>query len=307
MRSVVPVALLVLTSFLMAGCAKDGGEDELHYVCADGKEIHADDHPEANATQASDLAKFCAKSTTTGSRSNSTSQAPNVSPILILNITDNGGNATNVTLLDGNLTFSAEGSSDPDGSIAGIAVTITDSNTTKTATLYDAAKKEFKSATFTFDRPGPVNVTVAMVDDRAGFSVNQTKVYVNQVIQLGASNIQAGPAPVGFDSCTGGTDVGPVNGDLYEASFYKKNSINVVAGVTMIEAVDDAATQLTICGPDDQAKSEQGNPTATAPGTELPPPSGVASYYVTSYADEPQTMTAPLVTVHYEPQTAAAA
>lgn len=307
MRSVVPVAILVLSSLLLAGCSGGDGDKELRYVCANGTEINADDHPEANATKAEDLAKFCPKTSTTGSKSNTTSQAPNVPPVLVLNITDGGGNVTNVILLDGNLTFDATGSSDPDGSIAGIAVTITDSNTTKTATLYDAAKKEFKSATFTFDRPGPVNVTVAMVDERAGFTVNQTHVYVNQVVQATAATIQFPSPGAGFDDCTGGQDQGPVNGDLYEAQFYKKNSFTVVPGVTKIVAVDDADTVLTICGPDDLAKSEPGNPTETFPDAELPPPSGIAGYYVTSYANGPGESTAPVVTVHYEPQAAAAA
>src|SRR5688572_29100225 len=162
MRS-VPVAILLSTAFLLAGCSGGDGGDELHYVCSNGTEIHADDHPEVNATKAEDLAKFCpGGSTSTGSRSNTTSAAPNVPPTLVLKITNPDGEETPVTLVDGNLTFDATGSTDSDGSVAGIAVTVTDSNVTRTATLYDAAKKQFTTATFMFDRPGPVNVTVAM-------------------------------------------------------------------------------------------------------------------------------------------------
>lgn len=308
MRS-VPVAILLSTAFLLAGCSGGDGE-ELHYVCADGKEIHADDHPEANATKAEDLAKFCAKPTTSGSRSNSTSSAPNVSPILVLSITDPGGNVTPVTLLDGNLTFDATGSSDPDGTIAGIAVTVTDSNTTRTATLYDAAKKEFKSATFNFDRPGPVNVTVAMVDDRAGFTVNQTKVYVNHMQRIGGENIQVpGGAdfPAENDACTGSSE------DLLDASYFKSPSFILVAGATKVDVTAvDSNLVMTICDPSGTPVSEeyQQGSVSTLPDAVLPPPAGTESYTVGAYAAAaPQqgTSTAMDVLVHYEPQEAAAA
>src|SRR5688572_529771 len=124
MRS-VPVAILLSTAVLLAGCS-GGGEDDLHYTCPGGAEVHGEDHPDANTT--TDLAKFCPGSTTSGSRSNTTSQAPNVLPTLLLTITDDNGTETPVTLKGGNLTFDAAGSTDSDGSIAGIAVTVTDSN-----------------------------------------------------------------------------------------------------------------------------------------------------------------------------------
>lgn len=304
MRSVVPVAILVLSSLLLAGCSGGDGDEELHYVCANGTEIHADDHPEANATKAEDLAKFCPKSSTSGSQSNTTSQAPNVPPVLVLNITDFGGNATNVVMLDGNLTFSAVGSSDSDGTIAGIAVTVTDSNTTRTATLYDAGKKEFKSATFTFDRPGVVNVTVAMVDDRAGFTVNQTHVYVNHEQVVGGANIH-GPTPLPVTECDG-------SDPLLFSAFFKEYSFTVVANASFIEAVATDGS-ITICGPHPaegepgEVLSNTGTEVITNPGVALPVPVGVQSYYLGATAGAPNTAVTATVIVHYEPDTRAAA
>jgi major membrane immunogen (membrane-anchored lipoprotein) len=312
MRSAVSVAILVCTSFLLAGCADGDKDDDLHYVCSNGVEVHSDDHPDANVTTAEDLAQFCPGSST-GTRTNTTTQAPNVLPILVLNVTDDGGNATSVTMLDGNLTFSAEGSSDPDGTIAGIAVTVTDSNTTRTATLYDTGKGQFKSATFKFDRAGVVNVTVAMVDDRAGFTVNQTHVYVNELIQSQGASVALPRPPDGFEDCGGATETGVVEGDLYEAQFYKEFSFSLAAGATKIEASDPAGNiLLTICSPVDVAVSGgPANPTMTTADANLTAPVGTEAYYVAAYmaTDDPTPGgqdAAPVIIIHYEPQTDAA-
>jgi hypothetical protein len=296
------VALLVASSALLDGCA-DSGDDHGHFVCADGTEIHADEHPAVNSTE--ELAKHCPK-TGTGTRSatNTTTQAPNVLPTLVLTVTDDLGNATLVTLLDGNLTFSAAGSSDPDGRITGIAVSVTDSNTTRTASLFDPVAGTFQSATFNFDRPGIVNVTVAMVDDRAGFVVNQSFVYVNQVVQSASQTIML-PRPVaGFADCGGSQDV-------IEAQFYKEFSFPVMPGATLIQASDaSSSARLTICNAADESLSgAPANPTQTTPGTPIPPPVGIETYYVAAHISgaAAQVVVAPLITIHYEPQEAAPA
>lgn len=309
MRS-VPVAILVSSAFLLAGCSGGDGDD-LHYVCANGLEIHGEDH--ANATKVEDLAKFCPKSSTSGSKSNSTSAAPNVLPTLVLKITDMGGNVTPITLLDGNLTFDATGSTDPDGTIAGIAVTVTDSNTTRTATLYDSGKKQFKTATFTFDRPGVVNVTVAMVDDRAGFTVNQTHVYVNEVVVTSAYQMNG----IGGEGLGNQCDDGDVFDALTSSNFYKELNFNTVAGLTWIEATVTDDALITICTPHPDANDVEtgGTPVSpqaagavqSTPGTVLPPANGTQTYYLAAYSAGPQSNVQGTVTIHYEPDTRAAA
>jgi hypothetical protein len=307
MRVAVSVAILVSASFLLAGCSKSGEGDELHYQCPGGVEIHQDDHPSANTT--TDLAKFCPRSSTSGSKSNSTTSAPNKLPTLVLKITDMDGAESPVTLLDGNLTFDATGSTDSDGSIAGIAVTVTDSNTTRTGTLYDAAKKQFNKVTFRFDRAGVVNVTVAMVDDRAGFTVNQTHVYVNTEQHVGVSTVNfpmGNQLPTGADECDGGDP-------LVDAQYFTPVSFDVSAGATRIDATSvspDAV--LTICKPEGESAHTPVSPQATHevttdPGVELPAPIGIAHYQVGVYngGTSPQMPNAMVVVVHYEPQTAA--
>lgn len=307
MRAAVLVALLVTSAALLAGCSGKKQDDNHSFTCPNGTTLDLEKFPDHHNATFSPVS-HCPHAST--SASNSTSEAPNQLPILKLKITD-GKNETSVTLKDGNLTFDATGSSDPDGQVTGIAVTVQDSNTTRTATLFDAAKKIFKPATFKFDRPGPVNVTVAMVDDRAGFSVNQTHVYVNhlqakegQVIHLPS---QGGAAPAGMDPCKGASGTAS-EGAIVDANYFKSIDFDLFAGATRVDvtAAEGASAHLTICTPDDAALGSGDGTATTDPGVALPPPAGVASYSVGVYSnDKPEMSTAMTVLVHYEPQKAA--
>jgi hypothetical protein len=305
MRSVL-VAILVTSAAFLAGCSDKGDGHEDHYACPDGTELDLEEFPDHHNDTFNPLA-HCPKG---GSGTNTTGSAPNVLPTLVLTTTDDGGNVTNVTMLDGNLTFSAEGSTDSDGSITGIAVSVTDSNTTRTASLYDAATKSFKSASFNFDRAGVVRVTVAMVDDRAGFTVNQSKVYVDEEQQIGGANVQLPAPPAGMETC-GGMD------DLLEASFYKEFTFAVVDNATWVEASSsNEAAELTICGPKAEGEdtsevlSDSGNPVETTEGVALPAAGGVSSYYIAAVLSDPTGANSAVpvtVIVHYGPRPAAAA
>ena len=308
MRSVL-VALLVSTTALLAGCSDDGGHEHDAYTCPDGTELDLTDFPDHDNETFNPLSK-CPKT----SGGNSTSSAPNVLPTLSLSVKDDGGNETLVTMLGGNLTFSAEGSTDSDGSITGIAVSVTDSNTTRTASLYDAAAKAFKPATFKFDRPGVVNVTIAMVDDRAGFSVNQSNVYVNHPQLVGTGVQITGPDPVigGNDPCTGaeGDTQGIVGGTVVDSNYFKSVSFAIVGNATFVEATSTGGDlQMTICSPEGAPLSDEkvSGTVTTLPGTALPPAPGTTSYSVGVYASAPPQQSAEMmVVVHYEPQTAEA-
>ncbi len=309
MRSAVSVALLVATASLLAGCSGNGGGDDIHVTCPDGKELHSEDY--ANVTTTPDLLKKC--SGTGGTRTNTTTQAPNQLPVLVLKTTDSGGNATNVTTLNGNVTFDATGSSDPDGTITGIAVTVQDSNTTRTASLYDAGKKQFKTATFKFDRSGPVNVTVAMVDDRAGFAVTQTKVFVNHPQDLGSHTFAVGDPSKSFDTeghCTGFAEENTPDQTASDALVYMEFSVAVGPGATFIEVTRNSGTaQMTICDPNDVAVSDSSDEDTVVSNKPLPPATGIKGYRVSVYstAAGAQNEVALSAVVHYEPQAAAPA
>ncbi len=312
MRSAVFVAILVATSALLAGCSSKKDDDhEDAYTCPDGTVLDLEQFPDHHESTFNPLS-HCPKK---GSSSNSTSLAPNVLPMLKLKVTDDGGNATNVTMLDGNLTFDATGSMDMDGQITGIAVSVTDSNTTRTASLFDATTKAFKTAKFKFDRPGVVNVTIALVDDRAGFTVNQTKVYVNHPQAIASQNIQLGGGSQLVDSTCGGMaddPSGTIQGNLYESPMYKEYPFALYEGATFVEATSTGG-DITICSPhvegafDSTPVSERGAG-ATTSNAALPAPVGTQSYYVSAtLGPGPGADVAVSVVVHYEPQAAAAA
>jgi hypothetical protein len=321
MRALLVAALVFVAA--LAGCSgkKGDADEDLHYKCSDGTEVHSDDYAEAleNLTEDSQIKDFlktkCPKSGSgTGSKSNSTSLAPNVLPILKLNVTDAGGNATLVTLKGGNLTFSAAGSSDPDGTISAIAITVKDSNQTRTRSLYDATTKKFTSAKFVFDRAGPVNVSVAMVDDRAGFTTNVSHVYINEKFHIEAP---LDPDPqVANDACEGarptfGTAGQEGSGPVVDSRYFKSATFTVSGVAQYIEATPTKA-KVTICDPEYAPISDAKQTTTVLSNNAepLPPPLGAKAYSVGMYLASPGapgTATSVDVTVHYDPRPAAAA
>lgn len=322
MRALLVATLVIVAA--MAGCTgkKGDADDELHYECDDGTEIHADDYEGVLNETASDedvldflKTKCKATGTGTGSKSGSTSLAPNKLPILVMKVMDFGGNETKVTMLDGNLTFDATGSSDPDGQVSAIAISVTDSNTTRTKALYDGAKKAFTPATFTFDRPGIVNVTVAMVDDRAGFNNSVFQVYVNHEQVLDGATISGVPGGIPDNDsfthpCTGAQGALEASGSIVDAQYFDDPSFTVVAGASFIEAIPGEDTLVTICSPDRSVISDDtksADPITSNNAEQLPAPPSTENYFLGLYAAGPNTESSATVIVHYEPREAAPA
>jgi hypothetical protein len=320
MRALLVAAVVFVAA--LAGCSGKKGDDDhdhLTYTCSNGKVISEEDYEDVLENVTVDFLKTkCPKNggTGTGNTTGGTTLAPNKLPVLMMNVTDFGGNATMVTLLNGNLTFSAAGSSDPDGMITAIAISVTDSNTTRTKSLYNAATKSFTPANFKFDRAGRVNVSVQMVDDRAGFNGSVFQVYVNQQQTLGNSQLSGppgGPADSEVtDPCRGaqGGDLG-ASGAIIDGAYFKLATINTAQAPSFIEAVPGEDTLVTICDPDGNAISsptKSSDPVITNNEEPLPmPASGIKNYGVGLYAGSAQVTVTVLVTVHYEPKPAAAA
>lgn len=318
MRALLVAAVVFVAA--LAGCSgKKGGEehDHLTYTCSNGTVISEEDYEDVLENVTVDFLKTkCPKGTGTGTGNGTgtNSAAPNKLPILKLNVTDFGGNATNVTLLDGNLTFSAAGSSDPDGAISAIAISVTDSNTTRTKSLYNAATKTFTPATFSFDRAGPANVSVQMVDDRAGFNGSIFQVYVNQIQVLGKADLQPQPAtgaPLAHP-CNGARQQFGDQGPIIDNTYFYPGPISTAAAPSFIEAIPNDRTAITICDPADNPISEvRVNKAITTNNMDGPlplPASGTDNYsvgvYVTNGAPADASVT---VIVHYEPRPAAPA
>lgn len=308
MRVAFLAASLILVAAL-AGCAGKDKDTDFHVTCADGTELHSEDF--SNVTTNADLLKKCPGATVTRTTTTSTPSAPNVLPVPALEVSDNG-TVTRVTLIGGNLTFDASNSTDADGNITGVAVSVTDSNQTRTASLYDPVKKQFKTATFKFDRPGAVTVTLAVVDDRAGFATNVSKVYVNEQIAKGGASItlpEAALAEEGsplHDVCLGAS-ASPLgtSGPVVDSQYFARESIPLQANATFIEVVSEEDVVMTICNPEGTPVSDELVEGTVVSNQPIPlPASGTDNYEVAFYATAPGATTAVTITVHYEPAAA---
>lgn len=281
------VALLMI-SLAFAGCFGGGDEPEEH-SCDDG---HMDEDCPGNTTTTAPP----------GTNTTTTPPAPNMPPVAALDIFDAGGNATQVTLLGGSLTFDGSASEDPDGEVTEMAVILTDSNGTRSAQLIQNG--QFTQATFTFDRPGVVSVIANVLDDRGDRASLTTEVYVNHPQSLGSFKFNGANPALHATDCEGPA------GDIIDANYIKSFTFDVKAGATFVEATVEAggdvgAARFAICDPDQVAISEE----ATAPesvttneGTEF---TASLDYAVWVVSDAPQTDAKPTVIVHYEPVSAA--
>jgi hypothetical protein len=146
-----------------------------------------------------------------------------------------------------------------------------------------------------------VKVTVAMVDDRAGFTVNKTTVYVDET-DTATQQVQL----------PGGDQVGsPCKGrsqPLVDNSYAKDFNFNVVANASFVEATTPQGASLTICSPTLEVLSSasEGSSVITDKGVPIPATKGTDSYRVYATVDAgatPNTAVTVTTVVHYEPDT----
>ncbi|MFO1534327.1 MAG: hypothetical protein ABR586_01545 [Thermoplasmatota archaeon] len=242
----------------------------------------------------------------TGVQTNTTTQAPNVPPIVKLASTDTNGTATNVTMVGGSLTFSAVGSSDPDGDgLSAVAIVAQDANRTFPPGVLFAAGK-YTSVTYKFDRPGVVNVTVSGIDVRGDLTTLKSQVYVDETFSVLSKTLEA-PAPT-----SSATDCkGPTGNAITDAFVYDLKPFSVQKGVQSIVATHASGKgTFAICGPDGTAVSGEGSDDTPAETTAaLAAPTGLQTYNVGFMVDAsaPHSAVGVTVVVHYEPKPAAAA
>ncbi|HEX2066005.1 MAG TPA: hypothetical protein VHI93_04250 [Candidatus Thermoplasmatota archaeon] len=248
--------------------------------------------------------------TGTHTHTNTSAPAPNLPPVVVLRVTNANGTATNVTLAGGNLTFDASASSDPDDGLSQMAIVAQDANQTYAPrVLY--ANGRFTSATYTFDRPGVVNVTVSAIDVRGNLTTLKRQVYVNEQVTLTSQSIaipSAGGVPSAPTDCAGpGSSHVGGEGSALDAASFDHQPFTVTKGVQSITATWVAGDgQFAIClrkaDGTATAVSGVGNKDTPAQTTgAVQAPQGLDTYEIGFTANAPRETVTVAVVVHYEP------
>jgi len=243
MRANTLLLMLILAIVPLSGCLGFGGDD-------DKEDTHADDCDGLTGAEHDachdEAGNMTATSTGTGSQSNTTtSETPNVRPTAVLTLTDDAGNVlgnTSYILPGQNITFSAEGSEDPDGTIDLIGLTVKDNNGTRNAQLLvDGA---FVPAKFQFNHVGTIQVSISVLDNRGERTELATTAYVD-------SQATGSGSAVLFDPLSSGCSAGPDSGTpLIDEMFFAKETFQVSAGATWISVVSTGTSSVAICAPD---------------------------------------------------------
>lgn len=295
MRVALVLTLILVSSFVLAGCTSKT------------------DTTNTGTVKTTVTGTKTITNTRTTTLSNTTTQTPNVAPVLKFKISSNGTvqNFTFVnptTHLKGSLTFDATGTVDPDADgLSGIALSVTDSNKTYPAgTLF--SNGQFTPVTYTFDRPGPVNVTVSALDNRGDITTLETHVYVDQISTIVTPIFKTGAADARKASdCVGPF---PASADLLNQGIVDKGKFDTKKTTTFaVATIVDGAGEIALCAPDATAISGEDSAAVTSnAGTVFTDTTGTSSFYVLSLASALSSNSALTIQVvtHYEPQPAAA-
>lgn len=297
MRTVTLLAMMALMTVSLSGCLGFGDDDPKD------EDEHGDDHDHCDGSDAlNHSAEECPDDDQDGDDGNETEEppAPNELPTAVLTMTGPDGvlNATSHVLPGANVTFSAAGSSDPDGEVALAGLTVTDSNGTRTAQLFQDGA--FANATFQFGSVGPVNVTIRVLDDDGEGVIRVGSFAVNDLVQK--TEEFTTPAPTGSaDDCEP-----PASGTvppLATNNFAAKSTFSVQRGAQWIEAtVTSGDASIAICSPDGEALSGAGSDSVATEDDTNSTLAVNAQYYVMVLAGGSGGEVGIDILVHYEPK-----
>lgn len=265
---VLALAAALVVSFALAGCSGD-----------------------------TDSASTTSSTTTSG---NTTTLPPNLPPVVVVKTLVAGAEG-NVSLVGQNVTVDATGTTD-DGKLAVIAVAAEDANRTYAPQLL-YVNDAFQTATFAFDLPGRVNITVAAVDDRNADTTVAVPLFVNEAT-TGANLVamrllvptQAGE-PTACD--------GPTGQPAVDEGMSFVTTFRVAPGATFVTAaVATGEATIALCDPTGAPISAAGTSVTSTPGTVFAPPAGTDGYFVQVYSAAPNQdpgAVSVAIVVHYEP------
>lgn len=184
-------------------------------------------------------------------------QTANLPPVAALVMTADDGavqNGTTYIVAGQNVTFSAAGSSD-DGSVQLAALTVRDSNGTRTVQLYDGG---FQDATLAFPHEGPANVTLRVLDDDGEVDLVETMLYVNRVHSLSIAVDAFMPAGGDAGACDFPSDP-PL---LWQRAMSHARFV-VNSGAQWLSAeMTGGSGEFALCDPDSEPLTEASSTTA---------------------------------------------
>lgn len=307
--------MLTLTIVSLSGCfgsddgpepceehTHDDGTVESHGDCENGGDEACHDDIEHNATEAD----HCDGHGSEGNgEDNGTTEppAPNQLPIPVLTMTTEDG-----TVLDDfsaitpemTITFSAVGSSDPDGSIDLIGLTVKDANSTRNTQLM--VDGDFVDAVFKFDHVGVVNVTMRVLDDRGEGVVLNDNAYVNEVETGSAARLAQDSQLLHDPEGSGCEATLAVTGTpLIWSKFAEKQTFNVNNGAQWVDVAASGVHAVAICT---EAGDELGSGSDSAQSDGVTALPAGTQYYVLLHPDASADAVEWTITVHYEPKQA---
>jgi hypothetical protein len=220
-------------------------------------------------------------------------ELPNQLPTAMLTMTaDDGTVLDNFTAIKPGqtITFSAVGSSDPDGTIDLIGLTVRDTNNTRVAQLLEGGA--FVNATYKFDYVGPINVTIRVLDNRGEGVV----VYYDRAVNYREAKSETPPLFIPNQSgCNPASSAGGT--PLIDNQFYHKEPFNVQAGAKWFSAVSTGTQRITIC---DKTDTQLATGTAGAAATGVDAWATGTEYYVAFFPSSANTEMNFEIIVHYE-------
>ncbi|MGB1585814.1 MAG: hypothetical protein ACPHID_02055 [Thermoplasmatota archaeon] len=293
--------LLLLTLLLvpLSGCLGfgDEGEDDHSDDC---DHLEGDAHDACHEAEGGHGGEGNETHGGNGGHEGNETEVPNELPNATLIMTaDSDGRVltgTDFILPGENVTFSAVGSSDSDGEIDLIGLTVKDSNETRTVQLLDDAGN-FVNVSLQFNYVGAVEVTLRVLDNRgegiqlaSNVFVNERETHTTAADNLYAPN-QSGCTPAGYNE----------QAILIAQQFYTNEPFIVNAGAKWFSVSATGTDHVAICGPDGELATG-GSAAETEEGNWTPSP---RDYYVAIYPDGPATSVDFEIIVHYESKPAA--
>lgn len=222
---------------------------------------------------------------------------PNELPIPVLALSSNGVVLDDFTAIypGDSILFSAVGTSDPDGEVDLIGLTVKDANSTRNVNLMEDGA--FVDATLVFDHVGPINLTMRVLDDRGEGVVLHRTAAVNLVVEDTAETVVAVPADdvADCEPAESGTSQTLTNSEHWYAKTF-----SVTADTRWISVTTSGDQSVGICSPDGTSLATGTGSAMTADQTW---PAGIDYRVVATPAGANESFTV-RIEVHYEAQPA---